>query len=248
MRHYAITGASSGIGRAIAERLARDGARVSLLARRADALDETAARTGGLAVPCDIRDAAAVDAAFARLADANGPLDGFVACAGIGGPNGPGEGDRFGELVATNLVGTYHTLRAAERHLAPGPARRDIVVIASVLARFGVPGYTGYCASKTALLGLTRALALELAPRNVQVNALCPGWVDTEMAWEGIDGFARAIGGTREEALRRAMAAVPLGRMAKPDEIAGTVAWLLSADAAGVTGATIDQNGGSFMG
>jgi NAD(P)-dependent dehydrogenase (short-subunit alcohol dehydrogenase family) len=247
MKHLVVTGASSGIGRAIAVRLAKDGARVSLLARREDALAETAALTGGSPFSCDLRDATSVDAAFAAAAERNGPIHGLVACAGIGGPNTPGEGDRFAEIVATNVVGTYQSLRAAERHLAPGPDRRDIVVIASVLARFGVPGYTGYCASKTALLGLVRALALELAPANVQVNALCPGWVDTQMARDGIDGMARAMGVPYEQALRRAMSAVPLGRMAKPEEVAGTVAWLFSADATGVTGATIDQNGGSYM-
>ena len=82
----------------------------------------------------------------------------------------------------------------------------------------------------------------------MQVNAICPGWVDTEMAWEGLDGIAKASGGTREDAYREAMGAVPLGRMSQPDDIAGTVAWLLSPDARGVTGQAIDQNGGAWMG
>jgi NAD(P)-dependent dehydrogenase (short-subunit alcohol dehydrogenase family) len=122
------------------------------------------------------------------------------------------------------------------------------VVEYSILARIGVPGYTGYCASKAGLLGLVRALAMELAPREVQVNAVCPGWVDTDMAWEGIDGMAAGLGTTRAEALAAAMADVPLGRMSRPEDVAGLVSWLLSPDARGVTGQALDMNNGAWMG
>lgn len=250
-RHILVTGASSGIGRAIAERLAAEGASLSLLARRDTelaAVVEHIREAGGRAVgiKCDVTDAAAVNVAFEIAEGANGKLHGMVCAAGIGGPNSAGPDDRFDQLVATNLGGTYRCLRAFERHVAP-TGRRDIVVIASILARFGVPGYTGYCASKAALLGLVRASALELAGQNVQVNALCPGWVETDMAWQGIDGMAAGMGITRAEAHAIAMRAVPLGRMGKPPEVAGMVAWLLSEDAAGVTGQTLDQNGGAWM-
>jgi NAD(P)-dependent dehydrogenase (short-subunit alcohol dehydrogenase family) len=167
-----------------------------------------------------------------------------VAVSGIGGPNAPGPGDRWDDLVATNLSGTYWCVRAAQRHLAPGPGTRHLVVISSILARIAVSGYTGYSASKAGLLGLVRSLAAELAPENVQVNAICPGWVDTDMAWLGLDAVA---GATREEAYADAMRDVPLGRMAQPGDIAGTVAWLLSDDAHGVTGQAIDHNNGAFM-
>jgi NAD(P)-dependent dehydrogenase (short-subunit alcohol dehydrogenase family) len=171
----------------------------------------------------------------------------LVANSGIGGPNEPGDGDRFFDLVQTNLVGTYHCVRAAQRVLATQDERRDVVVVASILARIGVPGYTGYCASKAGLLGLVRSLAAELAPEEVQVNAICPGWVATDMAWQGIDLMADALGVTRDEAYAQAMTEVPLRRMSEPEDIAGTVAWLLSPDARGVTGQAIDQNGGAFM-
>jgi NAD(P)-dependent dehydrogenase (short-subunit alcohol dehydrogenase family) len=230
--HVVVTGAGTGIGRAIASRLAAEGARVSVLARDVSRLDV------GEAHACDIREPVAVETVFDRI----GPLDALVANAGIGGPNEPGEGDRFEDLVATNLTGTYWCVRAGQRHGA-----RHVVVIASILARIGVPGYTGYCASKAGLLGLVRAFAAELGPEGVQVNAICPGWVNTEMAWEGIDGFAEAIGGTRDEAYAEAMKAVPLGRMSEPEDVAGTVRWLLSPDARGVTGQAIDQNGGALM-
>jgi NAD(P)-dependent dehydrogenase (short-subunit alcohol dehydrogenase family) len=247
-RHIVVTGAGRGIGKAIAQRLARDGARLSLLARGEDALHQTAGALGGAFVrQLDIRDAGQVDAAFAAAAEANGPIHGLVANSGIGGPNAPGPDDRFLDLVATNLVGTYQCVRAAQRNFAGGPDRRDIVVIASILARIAVPGYTGYSASKAGLLGLVRSLAAELAPDNVQVNAVAPGWVDTDMAWEGIDLLATAIGATREQAYEQAMQEVPLRRMSRPEDVAGTVAWLLGPDSRGVTGQTIDQNGGAVV-
>jgi NAD(P)-dependent dehydrogenase (short-subunit alcohol dehydrogenase family) len=115
------------------------------------------------------------------------------------------------------------------------------------LARIGVGGYTGYCASKAGILGLVRALAVELAPQNVQVNALCPGWVNTSMARQGLEGMAQGMGVSLEEAHRIAMSAVPLGRMSEPQEVAGTVRWMLSADARGLTGQAVDLNHGAFM-
>lgn len=248
-KHVVVTGAGTGIGRAIAHRLSSEGASVTLLARDRKRLDRVAASLGAPAhvVSCDIRERGKVDRAVAEAAAALGPVHALVAASGLGGPNVDGPDDRFDELVRVNVNGTYYCCRAVVRHLADGPDARHLVVISSVLARIAVPDYTGYSASKTALLGLVRSLAAELAPDNVQVNAICPGWVDTDMAWEGLDGIAAATGGTREEAYREAMRAVPLGRMSQPEDIAGTVRWLLSPDARGVTGQAIDQNGGAWV-
>ena len=246
-RHVVVTGAGRGIGKAIALRLAREGATLSLLARGVEALEQTADEIGGAFTRgVDIRDGAQVESAFRAAADANGPVHALVANSGIGGPNEAGDGDRFFDLVETNLVGTYRCVRALQ-HVLATDGRRDVVVIASILARIAVPGYTGYSASKAGLLGLVRSLAAELAPDEVQVNAICPGWVATDMAWEGIDLLAEALGTTRDEAYAQAMGEVPLRRMSEPEDIAGTAAWLLSADARGVTGQAIDQNGGAFM-
>ena len=232
-KHVVVTGAGTGIGRAIAVRLAAEGARLTLLARDEERLRDIV--PGAATKACDIRDRDQV------LAAIDGPLDALVANAGIGGPNEPGAADRFDDIVQTNLYGTYWCTRAAEPHLPDGGR---IVVVSSILARIGVAGYTGYCASKAGLLGLTRSLAAELAPRQIQVNAICPGWVDTDMAWAGL---AEWEGLTRDEAFAEAMREVPLKRMSRPDEIAGTVAWLLSPDAVGVTGQAIDHNNGAFM-
>ena len=252
-QHYIVTGGGSGIGKAIAIRLAVEGAKVSLMARnveRLQAVVDEIVQSGGEAqcFGCDVTDQSMVQNAVNDAVATFGPLRGVIANSGVGGANFPGENDRFDIVVQTNVYGTYHTLRAAEKHLIQDDQPTHMVVISSCLARFGVPGYTAYCASKAALLGMVRAFAHELARRRTQVNALCPGWVDTEMAWEGIDGMAQAMDITSEEAHKIAMKAVPLRRMSTPKEIAGTVAWLLSEDGAGMTGQGIDINAGSWMG
>lgn len=253
-QHFAVTGAGSGIGRAIALRLSSEGARVSLFGRRTEPLAETrdlAIAAGAdaasiFAAGMDVRDDASVSDALNSAVTALGPLRGLIANAGIGGPNFPGNDDRFDDLIATNVGGTYRTLRSAQGLLAT-TGTRHFVLLSSILGRFGVPWYTGYCTSKTALLGLTRALAMELADQDIQVNAICPGWVETEMAWEGIDGMATALKVTREEAFAIAMKEVPMGRMSQPEDIAGLVAFLVSSDARGMTGQGLDMNGGAHM-
>jgi NAD(P)-dependent dehydrogenase (short-subunit alcohol dehydrogenase family) len=232
-KHVLVTGAGKGIGRAIALRLVSEGARLTLLDRNELGLRDVV--PGAEARVVDIRDRDAVFAAFSE------PLDALVANAGIGGANEPGDGDRFDEIVSTNLYGTYWCARAAEPLLADGGR---IVVTSSILARIGVAGYTAYCASKAGLLGLVRAFAAELAPRRIQVNAVCPGWVDTDMSRLGLSLFE---GLTQDEAWEVAKQEVPLRRMSEPEEIAATVAWLLSDDSLGITGQAIDQNNGAFM-
>lgn len=229
-KHVVLTGAGTGIGAAIAARLRAEGATVTGMARDVERVRPNVDR----AVACDIRDRPQVEAAFAGL---DAPLYAVVANAGVGGENRPGPDDRFEDIVQTNLLGTYWTIRGA---LGLGVER--VVVTSSILARIGVPGYTAYCASKAGLLGLVRSFAAELAP-DVSVNAICPGWVATDMSWAGLDEM-----GDRDEAYARAMSYVPMGRMSEPAEIAGTVAWLLSEEARLVTGQAIDHNGGAWMG
>ncbi len=247
-KHVVVTGGGVGIGRAVAERLASDGATLSLLDLEPARLTRVAGELNAHAGHCDIRDRSQVDDAVAAAVAIHGPVDALIAVSGIGGPNDDGPDDRFDDIVQTNLAGTYYCVRAALRHLATGPDTRHIVVFSSILARIAVPRHVAYSASKAGLLGLVRSFAAELAPQNIQVNAICPGWVDTAMASQGLDVIVEATGGTREEALRLAMREVPLGRMSEPADVAGTVAWLLSPDARGVTGQAIDQNGGAWMG
>jgi NAD(P)-dependent dehydrogenase (short-subunit alcohol dehydrogenase family) len=242
-----VTGGGGGIGRAIAARLASDGARVAITGRDEGRLEESASAIGARPYRLDVRDEAACNQTMSKITKDLGPLSIVVANAGLGGANAPGAADRWREVVATNLDGTYFTLRGAIPHLAAPPARADLVVVSSILAKIGVPGYTAYCASKAGLLGLTRALALELAPRGALVNAICPGWVDTSMAQEGLRGIAAAMGTTVEAARAKAMESVPLGRMSKPNEVAALVAWVVSPECVGMTGQSIDLNNGAYL-
>lgn len=245
-----VTGAGTGIGRAIALRLARGGARVALVGRTAERLEAVAAEAAGetAVVPFDVADRAAVVAGFAGIARRLGALHVLVANAGIGGPNDIGGGDRFAEIVRTNLDGAYHSIRAFEAHLAPGDGFRHAVVISSCVARFGVPGISAYSAAKAGQLGLVRSLAVELAPRRVLVNAICPGWVETGMAEERMREIAGELGRSYEETRRELLASVPLQRISEPEEIAALVEFLCSDAAVAFTGQAFDPNNGAWMG
>jgi ketoreductase len=246
-----VTGGGSGIGAAIARGLGAAGATVAVLGRQRAALQATIASLGArrdraFAVVADVTNREQLRRAVDRAAKSMQGLDVLVNNAGTGGPNGcalPGP-DRWDEVVRTNLDGVFHTTRAALAHLRDGGR---IVNISSVLGRFGVPGYTAYCASKHGVIGLTKALALELAPRAVTVNAICPGWVDTEMAAAGMRLLAESMHVGFDEARRHALAAVPLGRMLEPAEIAELVLWLCSKAARGMTGQAISHCGGQVM-
>jgi len=186
-----VTGASRGIGEAISRRFGEEGARVVLAARDAAACERHAAqmRTRGqeaLAVACDVTDRGSVARAVAAAVERFGRIDVVVNDAGAGGatplddPN-PDE-SRWDTILATNLTGAFRVIREASPHLSAGGR---ILNMSSVLGRFGVAGYSAYAASKHGVIGLTRSLALELAPRQITVNALVPGWVETNMAREG---------------------------------------------------------------
>ncbi|MBL8749339.1 MAG: SDR family oxidoreductase [Planctomycetes bacterium] len=250
-RKCLVTGGGTGIGAGIARCLARAGAAVAVVGRRREPLTRTVATIRSLRQPAfafaaDVTDAKAIGAVVKKAAKALGGLDVVVNNAGIGGPNGCGVAgpDRWDEIVRTNLDGVFFTTRAALPHLGDGGR---IVSISSVLGRFGVPGYTAYCASKHGVIGFTKALALELAPRRITVNTICPGWVDTEMAKAGIQLMADGMGVAFAKAKAGAMAAVPLGRMLEPEEIGELVVWLCSKAARGMTGQAISHCGGQVM-
>jgi len=245
-----VTGAGTGIGRAIALELSRRGASVGLVGRTRATLDAVAGEAKGetCIALADVRERASVDAAFDAIRARFGPLHVAVANAGAGGPNAPGAGDRWDEIVRTNLDGAYFTLRAFERHLAPAGSARHAIVISSCVARFGVPGISAYSAAKAGQLGLVRSLAAEWAPQQVLVNAICPGWVETQMAVDRMTEIGAAQGEGYPETRRVLLAGVPLQRISEPEEIASLVAFLLSPAAAGFTGQAFDLNNGAWMG
>ena len=251
-QHVIITGGGSGIGRAIALYAVGKGAKVSILARNKTKLNAVVSEIEALggeaqAISCDVQNKANVFEAFAEAVETFGAIRAVVANAGVGGANQDGEGDRFEQIIQTNLSGSYYSLRAGQRNLIDDEKPKQLIVISSCLARFGVPGYTAYCASKAGLLGLVRALSLEVSQQNIQVNAVCPGWVNTKMARDGIEEMAKGMGRSYEDAYRAAMRAVPLGRMSEPEEVASLVGWLLS-EGSSMTGQGLDINGGSWMG
>jgi NAD(P)-dependent dehydrogenase (short-subunit alcohol dehydrogenase family) len=244
-----VTGASRGIGEAIARRFSAEGARVLLASRDAAAIGRIAddlGRSGAdaLAVACDVNDEASIRKAVGAAVDRFGTVDVLVNNAGLGGPTpidalGHDADARWDAILATNVTAVFRVTRAASPHLSRGGR---VINISSVLGRFGVAGFSAYCASKHGVIGLTRALALELAPRHITVNAICPGWVETEMARQGFERF-----GSVEEGRAAAANMAPLKRVLDPEEIAGLAAYLASEDARSVTGQAIVADGGQVM-
>lgn len=242
-----VTGASGGIGRAVAHRLAHRGDHLVLGGTDLVALERLAAElpenTQARPWICDVADHAAVKASLRGLEN----LHSVVACAGICEQARIGEeGDDavWFRTLAVNLNGAYSILKAAPPQMKPGGR---IVLVASGLGKLGRAGYSAYCASKHGVLGLMKCAAKELAPAGITVNAVCPGWVDTDMARSDVSRAAATLG-TSSTSLREAIErAIPLGRMVYADEVAALVEWLASADASAVTGEAYNISGGEFF-
>ncbi|HEV3290112.1 MAG TPA: 3-oxoacyl-ACP reductase FabG [Streptosporangiaceae bacterium] len=231
-RSTLVTGGNRGIGLAIARRLAAEGHAVTVTSRSGD-------KVPGLAtVGCDVRDAASVDGAFAQAEAEQGPVEVVVANAGITHDQllALMTEDDFTSVIDTNLTGAYRVARRAVRGMMR-LRRGRLIFISSVVGLLGSGGQANYAASKAGLVGLARSLARELGSRNITCNVVAPGFVDTDMTAVLPDERKAAI-----------LAQVPLGRLATADEVAATVAFLASDDAAYITGAVIPVDGGLGMG
>jgi NAD(P)-dependent dehydrogenase (short-subunit alcohol dehydrogenase family) len=236
-----VTGATSGVGMATAELFASLGAKVGLVARRAELLDQLAAKLGEGALPlcADVADDAAVERVVNRAAEAFGGLDIAVNAAGIDGPAPLADltPEVWRRQIDVNLSGTFYLARQAALHMRTG-AGGVIVNLGSELSLVGMGFYAHYCASKFGVVGLTKALAHELAPK-VRVNCVCPGPIDTPMMDAELEWFPDPVA-TRKAAIER----VPLKRFATAQEIARTILFI-AVDAPFATGSIFSIDGGT---
>jgi 3-oxoacyl-[acyl-carrier protein] reductase len=227
-----VTGGNRGIGRAIAEAFVANGDQVAVTTRSGGAPE------GALDVRCDITDAAQVEAAFATIEEAHGPVEVLVANAGITADTlllRMSEDD-WSSVLDTNLTGSFRLAKRASKGMLR-LRRGRIVFISSVVGLLGSAGQVNYAASKAGLVGMARSIARELGSRSITANVVAPGFIETDMTGVLSDEQKAAILGQ-----------VPLGRYGSTEEIAETVLWLTGPGAAYVTGAVIPVDGGLGMG
>ena len=247
-QHALVTGASRGIGAVVAAALAAEGAHVSLLAREAQSLARLAGQLGNdraLPVAADVTDGASVRGAFAAARARFGPVHILINNAGQAASAKFTDTDEalWQRIMAVNLTGTYLCAHAAVTDMLELKYGR-IVNIASIAGLRGAAYISAYVASKHAVIGLTRALALEYATRNITVNAVCPGYVDTDIVKQAVATIRNKTGRSESEALAALVATNPQQRLITPEEVANAVLWLCRPGSQSITGQSLIISGG----
>ncbi|HEY2447172.1 MAG TPA: SDR family oxidoreductase [Rhizomicrobium sp.] len=247
-RHAVVTGASRGIGAAIAARLADMGAQTTLMGRDASALESEASRNpDARVIVCDVTNPDQIEKAFAE-ARARAPISILVNNAGAAesAPFLKTSDEMLERMLAINLMAAFRCTRAALPSMI-GSGWGRIVNISSIAGLRGYPYVSAYVAAKHALIGVTRALAMETARQGITVNAVCPGYTDTALVRKSVATIVAKTGRSEDEALGELVRHNPQARLIRPEEVADTVAWLCSSAAESITGQAIAVAGGEIM-
>jgi NAD(P)-dependent dehydrogenase (short-subunit alcohol dehydrogenase family) len=250
--HAVVTGGGSGIGAATAEALAQAGARITLMGRDAERLHTERARLAAFAdvhcVTVDVTREASVETAFAEAATRLGTVDILVNNAGQAqaAPFMKTDAALWQRLLEVNLTGAFYCTKAVLPAMVEKASGR-IVNVASTAGQIGYPYVAAYCAAKHGVIGLTRALALEVATKGITVNAVCPGYTETELLDSALAQVVSKTGRNIEDARAALQSLNPQQRFVRPDEVAQAVAWLASPASASVTGQSISISGGEVM-